>query len=99
MKPFVTPEADIQKAHHPRPPPVIAKTDKWEVEKILSCNNMGSSSRPLWKYYVLWKGHPRSDATWEPLKNVTSAKKAVEACHHEFPEAPGPARPHQLTFQ
>lgn len=44
MKPFVAPEANIQKACHPCPPPVIAKTDEWEVEKILSCKNVGLAS-------------------------------------------------------
>lgn len=93
MKPFIEPEAQIQKDRHPRPPPAIAKTDEWEVEEILNCRNTGSRSRPSWQYLILWKGHPRSERSWEPLRNVMNAQEAIQTFHDTHPDTPNPQSP------
>src|ERR1700712_1769318 len=67
LKPFNPPTDDLRKDLHPRPPPdVVQEQLEWEVDQLLDVRKY----RNRWEYFVSWKGYPRSEATWEPLKNL-----------------------------
>ena len=48
-------------------------TPIYEVEHILAQQGEG----PTAKYLVKWKGFPESEATWEPLSNLTNCAQAL----------------------
>ena len=48
-------------------------TPIYEVEHILAQQGEG----PTAKYLVKWKGFPESEATWEPLSNLTNCSQAL----------------------
>ena len=53
----------------------------YEVEKILGKKKIGTKIY----YKVQWKGYPLSEATWEPLSNLSSARELIkEYRRHEF---------------
>jgi len=61
-----------------RPPPdVIDGHDEWEVEDIINkrIRKYGRGERV--EYLVLWKGYPIHVATWEPLPNLSHAKRFI----------------------
>jgi len=59
----------------PRPGPVMVEgEEEYIVEKILASRKKGKGVQ----YLVLWKGYPRSEATWEPASSVEDTE-ALEA--------------------
>ena len=42
----------------------------YEVERI---DGQQLSEDGIWKYKVIWKGYPESEASWEPAENITEA--------------------------
>jgi len=44
--------------------------DVYEVERI---DGQQLSKDGIWKYKVIWKGYPESEASWEPAENITEA--------------------------
>jgi len=72
----------------PEPPaPVeIEGEEYWEVEKIID-----SFVRRRKLYYVVkWHGYPESEATPEPLENMTECIDLVQEFHRQYPDKPGP---------
>ena len=59
-----------------RPPPEAADPTgaEYQVERVLAQRGAGANA----KYLVLWKGYSYTDATWEPLSNMTKAQEALE---------------------
>ena len=45
-----------------------------QVEKIIGVRKRGSGV----EYLVKWKGYSYEDNTWEPVKNLTNAKEAID---------------------
>ncbi|MFZ3192018.1 MAG: DDE-type integrase/transposase/recombinase, partial [Moraxellaceae bacterium] len=59
-----------------RPPPDVVEADGtslWDVESILARRGRGSRLQ----YLVRWKGYPLWEASWEPLRHLTSAAEAI----------------------
>ena len=57
---------------------------EYEVEKLLD-------SRIRWRrieYLVKWKGYDDGHNSWEPVTNLTNAKRSITAFHKKHPEAP-----------
>ena len=50
----------------PPPPILVDGEDEYEVESIL--RHKGKGAQRL--YQVLWKGHPMTEASWEPELNL-----------------------------
>lgn len=97
LTPFVEPESDTQRAHHHRlPPEVTSSVPEYEVDKIFDSRNRGTSTRPRYEYKVLWKGYPRSEATWEPIANVQHAPRPIADFHRDHTDA---IRPPSLRRQ
>ena len=57
-----------------RPPPEAADPEVWEVDRVLAQRGAGRNA----KYLVLWKGYAYTDASWEPLSNLTGSQLALE---------------------
>jgi hypothetical protein len=71
----------------PQPDPIEIDGDlEFEVEKILdSKHDQRYSSGIL--YLVRWKGYGPGGDTWEGIKNLEHAKKAIADFHKKHPEA------------
>ena len=55
-------ENEVHGNNYPHPPPeLLEKEEVYEVESILKHRWRGWG----YQYYILWKGYPISDATWE----------------------------------
>ncbi len=48
--------------------------EEYEVERILQRGNVKGAVH----YLVKWKNYPQSEATWEPLSNLSECQKAVQ---------------------
>ena len=53
---------------------MVGDTLEYEVEGILWHEGEGARCR----YLVLWKGHPLTEATWEPESHLTNAQDILE---------------------
>ena len=82
LSPYTPPAYPTQKPPPP-PPPVDAGRNIYYVEKILDVKRF----RGTLKWLVLWKGYPREEATWEPLKHLKDAKPEMEEFYKENPGA------------
>jgi hypothetical protein len=52
-------------------------TEVWLVEEILNKRLIGrGKNRPV-EYLVKWQGYPRSEATWEPERNLDGSHQAI----------------------
>jgi hypothetical protein len=50
---------------------------EWLVARLLDHRTVRRGARPRDQYLVEWKGYPISEATWEPIENLTGAMKRV----------------------
>ncbi len=50
------------------------KQTYYSVEEILD----KKEENGITKYKVKWKGFPLSDATWEPIENLTTVKQLID---------------------
>ena len=62
----------------PPPPITIKDHEEYEVEKILDKRILKRGRGQSIQYFVLWKGYPMSDATWEPLSHLDHCKGLIE---------------------
>ena len=74
---FLTPyrETDIHGPNYPRPlPKQVIDHDEYEVERIMNHRK----TKDGYKYFVLWKGYPIEDSTWEPQENLEHSKTILD---------------------
>ncbi len=45
----------------------------WEVDRLLDHRKVRRGARQIDQYLVEWKGYPISEATWEPIENLTGS--------------------------
>ena len=70
-------------------PPLPTQVDglpEFEVKDILDSRYF---YRKL-QYLVDWVGYDQSEISWQPLKNLSNAGKAIEAFHEIFLDKPRP---------
>ena len=62
--------------------------DFYNIEKILDRRKTNGK----YEYKIKWEGYPMSESTWEPMKNLESAKEIVEEYDrlHPFPKSSKP---------
>ena len=63
-----------------RPPPEALDDNgapEWLVDRLLDHRTVKRGARQTDQYLVEWKGYPISEATWEPLENLTGVIKLV----------------------
>ena len=65
---------------------VVSKELEYEVDRIIDSKKI----RGTVKYKVSWKGYGPHKNTWEPLSNLTNAKKLVDDFHKNNPTKPKP---------
>jgi hypothetical protein len=49
----------------------------WEVQRVLEHRTTRRGRREVDQYLIEWKGYPISEATWEPIENLTGAIELV----------------------
>ena len=50
---------------------------EWLVDRLLDHRKVKRGARFIDQYLVEWKGYPVSEATWEPIENLTGAMELV----------------------
>ena len=72
----------------PPPPPMQLMTgEDYELDQILHSR----WHRRQLQYLVQWRGHPLSEATWQPSANLQNAPEVVQDFHHRYPNKPATA--------
>mgnify|MGYP002626293811 CR=1 FL=1 len=59
----------------------MSEGEYYNIEKILDRKNL--DGKVLYK--IKWEGYPMSESTWEPMKNLESAKEIVEEYNRTHP--------------
>ena len=68
-------ETDIHRPNYLRPPPEeVMDHDEYEIEWIMNHRKLKDG----YKYFVLWKGYPITEATWEPEQNLEHLKEILD---------------------
>ena len=65
---------EFSRVEKPPPPIMVDGEEEYEVEAIL--RHKGKGARRL--YQVLWKGHPVTEASWEPESHLRNASSLLE---------------------
>ena len=52
-------------------------TPDWLVDRLLDHRKVKRGARHIDQYLVEWKGYPISEATWEPIENLTGSMELV----------------------
>ena len=52
----------------------MSEGEFYNIEKILDRRKINGK----FEYKIKWEGYPMSQSTWEPMKNLESAKELVE---------------------
>ena len=65
---------EFSRVEKPPPPILVDGEEEHEVEAIL--RHKGTKTRRL--YQVLWKGHPITEASWEPESHLRNASSLLE---------------------
>ena len=55
----------------------------WEVDRLLDHRKIRRGARQIDQYLVEWKGYPISEATWEPIENLTNSMDLVAEFNQE----------------
>ena len=59
----------------------MSEGEYYNIEKILDRRFNGEKL----EYKIKWEGYPMSESTWEPMKNLESAKEMVEEYNRTHP--------------
>ena len=51
---------------------------EWLVDRLLDHRKVRRGARQVDQYLVEWKGYPISEATWEPIENLTGSMDSVK---------------------
>ena len=51
---------------------------EWLVDRLLDHRKVKRGTRHIDQYLVEWKGYPISEATWEPIENLTRSMDSVK---------------------
>jgi hypothetical protein len=72
LMPYV--ETEVHGPNFMRPPPEIENNEeRYEIETILRHRKRGRG----YNYFVLWKGYPITDASWEPASSFTQGGEKI----------------------
>jgi hypothetical protein len=55
---------------------------EWLVDRLLDHRKIKRGARSIDQYLVEWKGYPISEATWEPIENLTGSFDLVTEFNH-----------------
>jgi len=67
-------ETEVHGPNFTRPPPEIENDEeRYEIETILKHRKRGRG----YNYFVLWKGYPITDASWEPASSFTQGGEKI----------------------
>jgi len=55
----------------------------WDVDRLLDHRKVRRGTRQIDQYLVEWKGYPISEATWEPIENLTGSMDLVAEFNQE----------------
>jgi hypothetical protein len=70
LKPFQTDADDPSRVEPSQAPTMISNKPKSDVEKILAHEIMGVGRNQQHEYFVLWRGKPDSENSWERYKSL-----------------------------
>ena len=59
----------------------MSEGEFYNIEKIIGRRKNNGRL----EYKIKWEGYPMNQSTWEPMKNLESAKELVEEYNRMFP--------------
>ena len=69
----------------PLPPPkIISGVKEVKVEYVINSKHVGNTIH----YLIHWKGFPREENEWIPIKELANAQTAIKKFHHSNPNIP-----------
>ena len=87
LHPYHSGEFPSQQTKPPPPPDIISGVEEAEIEYVIDSKRVGNTIH----YLIHWKGFPREDNEWIPVKELTNAQGAIKDFHRQNPDAPRPA--------
>ena len=70
-------------AHVHLPSTYLVSNAEWLVHRLLDHRKVKRGARHIDQYLVEWKGYPISEATWEPIENLTGSMQLVAKCNKQ----------------
>ena len=62
----------------------MSEGEYYNIEKILDRRKVNGK----FEYKIKWEGYPMNQSTWEPMKNLETAKELVEEYNQSHPFSP-----------
>ena len=62
----------------------MSEGEYYNIEKILDRRKVNGK----YEYKIKWEGYPMNQSTWEPMKNLETAKELVEEYNQSHPFSP-----------
>ena len=84
LHPYRSGEFPSQQTKPPPPPEIISGVEEAEIKYIIDSKHVGNTIH----YLIHWKGFPRKENEWIPVKELTNAQRAIKDFHRQNPDAP-----------
>ena len=84
LKPYYQDKDDPKRMESQRAPIGIRNAYDREVESIIADRWIHPRNQPArHEYMVMWKGHPKSEASWEPVEALWQFVEHTQRFHKE----------------
>ena len=84
LHPYHSGEFPSQQTKPPPPPEIISGVEEAEIKYIIDSKHVGNTIH----YLIHWKGFPREENEWIPVKELTNTQGAIKNFHRQNPDAP-----------
>ena len=84
LHPYHQGDFPSQKQAPPPPPEIISGVEEAEVEYVIDSKRVGNTIH----YLIHWKGFPREENEWIPIKELTNVQTAIKEFHRSNPDTP-----------
>ena len=82
LHPYRSGEFPSQQTKPLSPPEIISSVEEAEVKYIIDSKRVGN----MIHYLIHWKGFPREENEWIPVKELTNAQGAIKDFHRQNPD-------------
>ena len=84
LHPYHSGEFLLQQTKPPLPPEIISGVEEAEIEYVIDSKRVRNTIH----YLIHWKGFPRKENKWIPVKELTNTQGAIKNFHQQNPDAP-----------
>ena len=84
LHPYHPGEYKSQQKPAPPPPEIVVDIEEYKIKQILDSRQSGNTI----EYLVNWKGFPREENEWIPIKDLINVTEAIKIFQQQNPSAP-----------